>query len=135
MTQIKNITIAKPHLKINDETRKRIQEETQQESQVTVHCTFTSKGLGERIRIWDSTFLICSETGHKSKLLYSENISLYPVWMDVVFGATVSFTLVFSGLPKSCGEFDLVEDIPEPGGFAEYGIKRNSSDVYYVEWS
>jgi len=39
------------------------------------------------------------------------------------------FTLIFEGLDKPRKHFDLVEDIPEPGGFI---IKRNKSDVYDI---
>jgi len=42
------------------------------------------------------------------------------------------FTLIFQGLSKGCQLFDLVEEIPQEGGFAVRGLLRNSSDVYQV---
>ncbi|MPN29566.1 hypothetical protein SDC9_177019 [bioreactor metagenome] len=42
------------------------------------------------------------------------------------------FTLVFSGLPDECTTFDLIEEIPEEGGFFVPNIKRNGTDVYRV---
>ena len=40
----------------------------------------------------------------------------------------------FSGLPRSCTSFDLIERIPEPGGFEVRNIGRNKTDVYEVEF-
>ena len=53
--------------------------------------------------------------------------------MDVANGQTINFTLIFSGLPKHCKLFDMVENIPEPGGFVFENIVRNNSDVYLLE--
>jgi hypothetical protein len=53
--------------------------------------------------------------------------------MPVEYGQTLIFTLVFSGLPKECKSFDLMEKIPEPGGFEIRNIRRNSTDVYHVD--
>lgn len=40
--------------------------------------------------------------------------------------------MIFSQLPKTCEIFDVLEDIPESGGFEIRVIKRNKSDVYKV---
>jgi hypothetical protein len=45
---------------------------------------------------------------------------------------TYTFLLIFAALPKSCTQFDLVEDIPEEGGFLVRNIARNKSDVYRI---
>jgi hypothetical protein len=45
-------------------------------------------------------------------------------------GKSFRFTLIFSGLSKSCEFFDLLEDIPEAGGFFIQNIKRNKDDIY-----
>lgn len=100
------------------------------ESQVIVHCAYITGIFPVRIRIWPSTYLVDRNTGHKSKLLYSENIAKFPEWQPVIFG--IDFTLVFEGLPKSCKVFDLFEDIPESGGFCAKDINRNNVDVYRV---
>ena len=65
-------------------------------------------------------------------MLHAENITIAPQWMEVQPGATVRFTLIFAPLPKSCEFFDLLEDIPQSGGFFIQNIKRNKSDVYRV---
>jgi hypothetical protein len=45
----------------------------------------------------------------------------------------VKFTLFFAPLPKSCEFFDLLEDIPQAGGFFIQNIKRNKSDIYNLD--
>jgi len=102
------------------------------ESQVIVHCSFTGSLDFDYIRIWESTFLIDCNSDHKSELVHHENIALYPNWMHVEPNRTIRFTLVFTGLPKSCVLFNLVEVIGESGGFYIGGITRNKTDVYYV---
>jgi len=44
-----------------------------------------------------------------------------------------SYLIIFIPLPKSCDFFDLLEDIPESGGFFVRNIKRNKADVYHVQ--
>lgn len=104
-----------------------------EESQVVVHCTYKASFWLDGIRVWKSTFLISRDCGHRSELLHVENISLYPVWTRVFYGEVRNFTLIFAGLPRSCTAFDLVEEIPAPGGFEVENIARNHSDVYHVE--
>jgi hypothetical protein len=82
------------------------------------------------IRIWPTTFLI-QDNSDRKKLLHAFNISPYPNWKIVNEGHV--FTLVFEGLDKHCLLFDVVEDIPEMGGFRFENIKRNDTDVYWVD--
>lgn len=105
--------------------------EVEEQGQVTVHCHFTA-GLADAIRIWPSTFLICRHTGHRSQLLFAEGIPLAPEWLLVPAGREIHFTLLFAGLPRECVLFDLVEEIPDPGGFHANSILRNAMDVYRV---
>ena len=116
----------------NIETVKLYKELTniEEEKQVTVHCSCI--GIS-RIRIWKTTFLIAHSSPHRSKLIHAENITLYPEWKPVEEDKKTRFTLVFTGLPKGCKQFDLIEHIPEPGGFIVRNIKRNNSDVYLIE--
>jgi hypothetical protein len=100
------------------------------ESQVIVHCVYFAGPFPSRIRIWPSTYLVDKVSGHRSKLLFSENIAKFPQWETVIGGT--DFSLVFEGLPRSCETFDLYEDIPESGGFRVKDIKRNHTDVYRV---
>ncbi len=99
--------------------------------QVTVRCRFDSAEFN-LIRIWRSTYLVCYDTGHRSELLYADGIAIAPQWMPVLPGAAAMFTLVFAPLPKECSAFDLIEDIPQPGGFHVAGIGRNRRDMYEV---
>jgi len=127
-------TIEKP--KIAKEILEMLQPETLEEKQVIVHCCFpASPYLGNLIRIWQSTFLIDENIGHKSALVHAENISIFPYWTEVPPMKDFWFTLVFTGLPKDCKSFHLKEMIPEEGGFFVQNIKRNSTDVYRVKIS
>ena len=87
------------------------------------------------IRIWKTTYLVDHSSGTRSKLLHAENITMAPVWTQIPNGALYSFLLVFSGLPKACKQFDLVEEISEPGGFFIKDIGRNDTDVYHIDVS
>jgi hypothetical protein len=57
---------------------------------------------------------------------------MYPHWTHVANGSH-TFTLFFEALPGSCTVFDLMEVIPQEGGFLVQGIVRNETDVYRVE--
>lgn len=113
-----------------------LQTKVEEEKQVIVHCCFpASPFLGNLIRIWHSTYLFDNQSEHKSRLIHTENISIYPNWTPVPFMQDFWFTLIFSGLPRDCKSFDLKEVIPEEGGFFVESIKRNSLDVYRVKIS
>ena len=106
-----------------------------EEGQVIVHCFIKADAFIEKVRIWQSTFLIDNDSSHKSKLIFADNIKVYPDWTDVAFMQNIYFTLIFSPLPKNCSLFHLLEDIPENGGFKTSHIKRNKTDVYQVDLS
>lgn len=113
-----------------------LQTKIEEEKQVIVHCCFpASPFLGNLIRIWSTTYLIDRASGHQSKLIHAENITLFPEWTAVPFMKDFWFTLIFSGLPKDCKSFDFKEVIPEEGGFFVNSIKRNSSDIYRIKIS
>lgn len=97
------------------------------ERQTIVHCTC---GDTYAYRIWPSTFLIEHGTGKRAKLLTAFNISFAPTW---TYNDGKGFTLIFEGLSKECALFDLVEVIPQEGGFEYKNIVRNNSDVYTIE--
>lgn len=102
-------------------------------SQVIVHCNFSSRFPLDKIRIWKSTFLFAQDSDHISGLVSAENISFYPEWTYLEVGEQRQFTLIFTGLPKDCISFDFIEQIPEPGGFEFSNIRRNKTDVYYID--
>ncbi|HEY1112493.1 MAG TPA: hypothetical protein VGE66_02995 [Chitinophagaceae bacterium] len=92
-----------------------------------VHCLLSEETL---VRVWPTTFLV-QHDGVRKALLQAYNITEYPYWTWAHPGHC--FTLVFEGLDKDCPLFDLLEDIPEPGGFHVRDIRRNRQDVYTVE--
>jgi hypothetical protein len=106
---------------------------TLEDSFVYVHCYFPNQSPDMLIRIWRTTFLIDKATGLRSTLVHAENITFAPVWTQIRGTGMYSFLLIFSALPKSCQNFDLVEDIPQPGGFFIGDISRNETDVYHVD--
>ena len=123
--------ITVPAIKIDQDVNTEILSQIQEENTVIVHCTYNSI-FGGGIRIWKSTFLVAKPSGERSRLLHAENITFAPVWTPTPAGKKFRFTLIFSGLPKDCAFFDLLEDIHEAGGFFIPNIKRNKDDIYQV---
>jgi hypothetical protein len=109
-----------------------IETSVMEDSFIYVHCHFNNPEDGSLIRIWKTTFLVDSATGSRSQLVHAENISMAPQWTMIPGHATFSFLLVFETLPKSCKIFDLIEEIPQPGGFHVKNIHRNEKDVYHI---
>ena len=114
------------------ETLEEVMTVTLEQGHVYVHCHFNNGPQESLIRIWKSTYLIPKGSSERSELIHAENISIAPVWTRMPKNREFRFLLIFSGLPSDCTVFDLVEDIPEPGGFFAGNITRNSSDVYHV---
>ncbi len=109
-----------------------INEKIEEEKQVIIHFSLYADLAGDMARIWKSTYLIDVETQIKYPLLWAEGISYAPQWTQIPSTRPLDFTLIFKGLPKSCKTFDLLEIIPEDGGFEIRNVRRNNSDVYYV---
>lgn len=127
--------VVQPQTEVEEVVSYQLKGEIDVESQVIIHCTFTSTGWGEGIRIWPSTYLYDNNSPHRSELLYSENIAKFPQWTFLKPFKKAHFTLVFSGLPKSCKSFDLIEEIPQNDGFEFFNILRNKTDVYHIDLS
>ena len=131
------IKIKEPPVKTGQEvevdTLTDVDTSVQEDSFVYVHCYFKNQFKDMLIRIWKSTYLIDKNSDARSKLVHAENISFAPMWTQIPDGRNYSFLLIFSALPKSCQQFDLLEDIPQPGGFFIEGISRNETDVYHVD--
>ena len=106
---------------------------TLEEGCVYVHCRCANRGNDLLVRIWKTTYLVDHHSGAKPQLLHADNITLAPQWLLVPKGATHHFLLVFGGLPKTCTRFDLIEEIPQPGGFEIRNIGRNETDVYHID--
>ena len=127
----KPTVVEKPSVDI--EVLTNIDPSTLDDSFVYVHCNFHNLWKDMLIRIWKTTFLVDTASSVRSKLVHAENISMAPVWTQIPDGGNYSFLLIFSGLPKSCKQFDLVEEISQPGGFFIENIPRNDSDVYHLD--
>ena len=110
--------------------------QTEQERQIILQCTIlpgTISGIIGPVRIWPTTYLVDHENQHSSQLIAAWNISLYPEWFPVLENKKLHhITLIFSALHPNCKQFDLVEDIPESGGFFVKNIIRNRSGIYEV---
>jgi hypothetical protein len=135
MTNRRGETIAPPKTKpkVDVDTLTMIDPSVLEDSFVYVHCYFKNTYKDMLIRIWKTTFLIDQASGARSGLVHAENISFAPVWTQIPDNKTYSFLLIFSGLPKSCTVFNLVEEIPQPGGFYIPDIARNKTDVYHID--
>lgn len=127
----KTTVIEKPSVDI--EVLTNIELSTLDDSFVYVHCYFHNMWKDMLIRIWKTTFLVDTVSSVRSKLVHAENISMAPVWTQIPDGGKYSFLLIFSGLPKSCTQFNLVEEISQPGGFFIENISRNEIDVYHID--
>jgi hypothetical protein len=117
---------------VDDKVLESIEPALLEDSYVYVHCSFDNTFKDALIRIWKTTFLVDHTSGVKSQLIHAENISIAPLWTVIPDSSIYNFILIFSGLPKSCRLFDLIEEIPQPGGFYIRDIPRNVTDVYHV---
>ncbi|MBL7857340.1 MAG: hypothetical protein JNM57_06605 [Cyclobacteriaceae bacterium] len=124
--------VVKPKPSVDTEVMTSIDPEMLEDSFVYVHCHCDSQVEGMLIRIWKTTFLIDATSGTRSQLVHAENISYAPYWTMIPDSSSYSFLLIFAGLPKSCRQFDLKEEIPQPGGFHITNIPRNEKDVYHI---
>ncbi|SNS68510.1 hypothetical protein SAMN06295967_11637 [Belliella buryatensis] len=125
--------ITKPKTKVDTEILEQILTEENVERQVIVKCYLENGPMEQMIRIWQSTFLIPKESSDKSKLLNADNITFFPFWTFIKPKQKYQFTLIFEGLPRGCKFFDLIEEIPQSGGFSITNIPRNQMDVYHVQ--
>lgn len=129
--ELLNTTTTTPTVKLDNKLREEILSQIHEEGMVIVHCIYDA-AMDGGIRIWPSTVLIDKASGERCKMHHAENITIAPEWTYVPEGKTYRFTLIFAPLPKSCESFDLLEDIPQSGGFFIQNIRRNKSDVYHV---
>lgn len=120
---------------IDAEILNALKNQIDEQGQVVLHFLYNSPvSTLMNIRIWPTSYLYDLHSEHKSDLIHVENIVLYPNWMTCFPGEKIYFTLIFSGLPKSCTQFDFVEECDnEFGNFEARNIVRNESDVYYLE--
>ncbi len=127
-------TVERPVVKpaIETDVLTSIDPKTLEDSHVYVHCYVDDPEDEMLIRIWKTTFLIDRASGAKAGLIHAENITIAPLWTMIPGGSPFRFLLIFSSLPKSCTQFDFVEEISQPGGFFFTDISRNERDVYHI---
>lgn len=125
--------ITKPKVTIDPKLLAKIETQIHEAGQIIIHCIIQNISYGGMfMRIWPSTYLIDNGSGHSSELVHAENITYYPQWQEMKMGDNY-FTLIFSGLPKSCTVFDLIEECGgNMGAFRIMNIPRNETDVYYA---
>jgi len=124
--------ITRPKVDIDADLLADLETMVHEQGQVVVHCIYIGLGI-ELIRIWPTTYLYDLHSDHRSELVHHEKISQAPQWTLCAMGLN-HFTLVFSGLPRSCQAFDLIEMCSSEGGaFEVKSIRRNEQDVYYVK--
>ena len=129
------IVIDKPKVSIAPGLLRDMQAQIHEVGQVVVHVLFTVPVhiSASYIRIWPTTYLYDQHSDHKSELVHAENITYYPEWSQCRGGGQYFFTLVFSGLPKDCTVFDLIEQCTnQAGAFEARSIARNNTDVYFL---
>jgi hypothetical protein len=102
-----------------------------EEAHITIHCLIKSE-IDTRIRLWKNIKIVDRSLIYEAKLIHAENISFHPQWTNLKSGEVKVFTLIFESLPKQSKRFDLVESIPESGGFVKLNIARNKTDVYKI---
>jgi len=125
--------ITKPEVEIASELLVDLQALIQEEGQVVVHCLSSAAAdYDYYIRVWPTTYLLDQDSPHRSDLVHVEKVTMAPIWQLVPAGTVANYSLIFSGLPKSCTVFDLEEIIPLPGRFSAKSIVRNDTDVYYI---
>jgi len=118
---------------VEAELLEELSRKVEEQGQVVVNIVYPPQQFEYAVRVWRSTFLFSKNSDHKSKLLHAENIAVAPVWTEVGAMKQFTFTLYFEGLPKDVLLFDLIESIPQPGGFLYQGIVRNENDVYWLK--
>jgi len=125
--------ITKPEVEIAPDLLFDLKSQIQEEGQVIVHClSAAAADYDHYIRVWPTTYLLDQHSAHRSDLVHVENVSMAPMWQLVPAGSVANYSLIFSGLPKSCLLFDLEEIIPLPGRFSAKSILRNDTDVYFI---
>ncbi len=125
--------IKRPAVHISPDLLYELQELTQEQGQVVIHCVTEAEVYVDwRARVQKTTFLFDLDSDHQSELLHVVNISIAPEWTIIQKGTQRYYSLIFSGLPKSCTAFDLAE-LNEPfNPFVVRDIQRNGTDVYYL---
>lgn len=128
--------IDKPKVDIAPDLLHELMTKSEEMGQVVLHFLYSSGFWGSRIRIWPTTYLYDQHSEHRSDLVHTDEITMFPTWTDVEPLQQHYFSLIFSGLPKSCVIFDFIEECNNQGNeFQVKNILRNNSDIYFFRMS
>jgi len=127
--------ITRPRVEIDPELLLKLKDQVDEAGQVVLHFILKNVSSHDsQIRIWPTTYLYDLGSSHVSELVHAENITLFPTWQIIHANSKAYFTLVFTGLPRSCTSFQFKENCTnQAGAWYVESIIRNDSDVYYLE--
>ena len=131
-TEQPDIIVAEPQVKTD--ISEQLSTAVSPEKQTVLHCRLKTSFFSY-IRIHPTTYLI-ENTGNKSKLITTVDISVAPEWCAGNYESGYNyFTLIFEGLSNDCASFHLQEFAGpnETNLFETDVIERNKTDVYEVE--
>ena len=119
----------------NNEAIESLLANAQELGQVIIHCLHygcsseCGKTLKCELKLNPNVQLIPTNGSRPSKLIQTYNINL-PPGRTFKNSYGTEFTLIFTGLPKNCTEFDFIEPDEGGKGWEAKNIKRNKTDLY-----
>jgi hypothetical protein len=122
-------------VQVNNEAIESLLANAQEQGQVIMHCMHygcsseCGKTLKCELKLNPNVQLIPTNGSRPSKLIQTYNINL-PPGRTFKNSYGTEFTLIFTGLPKNCTEFDFIEPDEGGKGWEAKNIKRNKTDVY-----
>ena len=127
--------ITQPKIEISPDLLDQLLTQTEEVGQVILHFLYLNiSPHPTKVRIWPTSYLLDQGSDHRSEIVHAENISWFPQWKDIAPFTQDYFSLIFTGLPKSCDRFDFEEHCTnEAGAFIVRDIIRNEQDVYYFQ--
>lgn len=78
--------ITSPAIDLTKEVKLELLSDTEETGQVIVHGRFSCRASWELVRVWKTTYLIDRSSGHRSQLLFAENICMAPMWTALKTG-------------------------------------------------
>ena len=85
-----------------------------------VNCSLLNQKLTQ-IGIDKNIYLVCKTNSKKYKLRHSLTMPILPKTKGVSLGSTITFTLIFEGIPSATESIDLI--VPELSSWNVYDIK------------
>lgn len=122
-------------VQVHNEAIESLLANAQEQGQVIMHCmhygcsSACGKTLKCELKLNPNVQLIPTNGSRPSKLIQTYNINL-PPGRTFKNSYGTEFTLIFTGLPKNCTEFDFIEPDVAGLGWKAKNIKRNKTDVY-----